>query len=392
MALVEWFEFQMPGKVICAEHCTDGIGLEMDKLSGRRVLLIADDGVVRAGLTGAITDGMESGSAEIFGVFDEVPPNSEVKVVQACYRMSKKVGADSLISLGGGSVIDTAKATAILMVEGGELLDQHSSVYFPSGPMPPHIAVPTTAGTGSESTFNAVISDEEQRLKLVFQSRDLAPATALLDPVMTRTLPPLLTASTGIVALSRCVEAIGSERHQPISDGLALHALKLIHGDLPAAVRDGGNIEARTSLLLASNMAGIASANASAGIVSALSNSCGGRFDVAHGAASAILLPYAMEFNLRCREQEIPARYRTVARTLGAETENDDALTAARKGIDVIRTLSADLGLPGRLSELGIPQDGLQLIAGDAMRDASMFNNPGDCNADEVLELLKEAY
>ncbi len=392
MALVEWFEFQMPGKVICAEHCADSIGLEMDKVNGKRVLVVTDKGVVEAGLTGAITAGMESGSAEIFGVFDGVPPDSEIRVVQACYEMVKKVGADSLISLGGGSVIDTAKAVAILMVEGGELLDQHSSVYFPSGPMPPHIAVPTTAGTGSESTFSAVIADEEQRLKLVFQGRDLAPAVALLDPVMTRTLPPPLTASTGIDALAHCVEAIGSERHQPISDGLALHAVKLIHQNLPSAVRDGGDIEARTALLVAANMGGIAAANTSAGIANALSNSCGCCFDVAHGAANAVLLPYAMEFNLKYEEQEIPSRYQTIAEALGADVKNDDSLAAAKKGIEIIRGLIADLGLPGRLRELGIPEDKLEAIANDSMMDASMFNNPGECTSEEVLQILKAAY
>jgi alcohol dehydrogenase class IV len=391
MALVEWFEFQMPVKVICAEHCTDSIGLEMDKLNGRRVLLVTDGGIVEAGLTSAIADGMESGSAEIFGVFNGVPPNSEVKVVQACYEMAQKVGADSLISLGGGSVMDTAKATSILMVEGGELLDQHSSIYFPSGPMPPHIAVPTTAGTGSESTFSAVISDEEQRLRLVFQGPDLAPATAMLDPVMTRTLPANLTASTGIDTLTHCVEAIGSERHQPISDGLALHALRLLHRNLPEAVRDGGDMEARTAMLLAANMGGIAAANTSAGIVNAVSNSCGGRFDIAHGAASAVLLPYAMEFNLRYKEQETPARYRTIAQAFGVDVEKDDDLTAAKKGIDTIRALIADLGLPGRLRELGIPQDELEAVADDSMTDTSMFNNPGDCTAEELFELLKKA-
>jgi alcohol dehydrogenase class IV len=392
MALVEWFEFQMPGKVICAEHCTDSIGLEMDKLNGRRVLLITDQGVAEAGLTSAIKEGMESGSAELYGIFDGVPPNSEVKVVQACYEMAQKVGADSLISLGGGSVMDTAKATAILMVEGGELLDKHSSVYFPSGPMPPHIAVPTTAGTGSESTFSAVISDQDQRLKLVFQGPDLTPAAAMLDPVMTRTLPPELTASTGIDALAHCVEAIGSERHQPVSDGLALHAAKLIHLNLPEAVRDGGDMEARTAMLVAANMGGVAVANASAGLVNALSNSCGGRFDLSHGSASAVFLPYAMEFNLRYEEQEIPARYRTIAEALGASIEGDDDLKAAKKGIEIIRGLMEELGMPGRLRELGITEEGLEAVAGDAMVDASMFNNPGECTANDVMELLKIAF
>jgi alcohol dehydrogenase class IV len=392
MALVEWFEFQVPGKVICAEHCVDSVGLEMDKVGGSRVLLVTDKGVRGEGLDQAVLEGMESGSAEVFGVFDEVPLNSETRVVQACYEMVKKVGADSLISLGGGSVIDTAKATAILMVEGGELLDHHSAVYFPSGPMPPHIAVPTTAGTGSESTFAAVIADEGQRLKLVFQGLELAPSAAMLDPVMTRTLPPGLTASTGMDALSHCVEAIHSRMHEPISDGLALHGVKLISENLPRAVRDGGDIEARTAMLLAANMGGMAAANALLGIVHAMSNSCGGRFGVAHGAVNAVLLPHAMEFNLRYEEQEIPARYRMIAESLGVDVRTVDDMTSAKKGIEAIRNLVAELGLPVRLRELGMTEDGLEAVARDSMMDSSMFTVSGECDSDEVLEILRKAY
>ncbi len=392
MALVEWFEFQVRGKVICAEHCTDTIGLEMDKAGGTRVLLITDRGVRDAGLDKSVAEGMQSGSAEIFGVLDEVPPNSETSVVQACCDMVRKVGADSLVSLGGGSVMDTAKATAILMVEGGELLDHHSAVYFPSGPMPPHIAVPTTAGTGSESTFAAVIADKEQRLKLVFQGPELTPRVAMLDPVMTATLPPGLTASTGMDALTHFVEAIHSQRHEPISDGLALHAARLISENLPRAARDGGDIEARTGMLVAANMGGMAVANALLGIVHAMSNACGGQFGAAHGATNAVLLPYAMEFNLRYEEQEVPARYRMIAEALGVDVRNDDDLTAANRGIEVIRTLAAELGLPVRLRELGIGEDGLELVAKESMMNGSMFNNPGECECDEILEVLKRAY
>jgi alcohol dehydrogenase class IV len=392
VALVEWFEFQVRGRVVCAEHCVDGIGLEMDRAGGTRVLLVTDGGVREAGLDRAVAEGMQSGSAEVFGVFDEVPPGSEVSAVESCYDMVKKAGADSLISLGGGSVIDTTKATAILMVEGGRLIDHHSAVYFPSGPMPPHIAVPTTAGTGSESTGAAVIADGEQRLKLTFQSPELAPRVSMLDPVMTATLPPGLTASTGMDALTHCVEAIHSRRHEPISDGLALQAIRLISVNLPRAVRDGSDIEARTGMLLAANMGGMAVANAQPGIVQAMSNACGGRFGAEHGATSSVLLPYAMEFNLSLGGQEVQARYRSVAEALGVDVREDDDLTAANRAIEAIRDFAAELGLPVRLRELGIPGDRLEPAAGDSMREGSMFNNPGECESEEVLEVLKRAY
>ncbi|MBU4301745.1 MAG: iron-containing alcohol dehydrogenase, partial [Actinobacteria bacterium] len=297
--LVEWFEFQVPGKVICAEHCVDSIGGEMDNVGGSKVLVVTDEGVQNAGLTQTVIDGVDSGSAEVVGVFDQVPPNSEIQVVQNCYDKVKESGADCLVSVGGGSVIDTAKAVTILMVEAGDLLDHQSAVYIPSGPMPPHISVPTTAGTGSESTFAAVIADHEQKMKLIFQGAELAPTIAMLDPFVTTTLPPGLTASTGMDALTHCIEALHSEMHEPICDGLALHGIRLISQYIARATADGGDIEARTYMLIAANMGGIAFANAFVGIIHAMAHSLGGHFGTPHGVANAILLPCGMEFNLR---------------------------------------------------------------------------------------------
>jgi len=391
MAMVEWFEFQVPGKVICAEHCVDSIGTEMDKVGGSKVLLVTDVGVEKAGLCQLIMEGMESGTGEIVGTFNEVPPNSEVKIVEKCYAMAKEKGADSLISVGGGSVIDTAKGTTLLMVEGGELLDHQSAVYTPSGPMPAHIAVPTTAGTGSESTFAAVIADHEQMMKLIFQGPELAPTVAMLDPIMTKTLPPHLTASTGMDALTHCIEALHSEMHEPICDGLALYAIKLIKDYLVRSVKDGGDIEARTYMLISANMGGVAFANAFVGIIHAMAHSVGGKFGVPHGVANAILLPYGMEFNLRYVEEGVPEKYKMVAEALGIDVSKDDDVTAARKAIEYLKNLTVEIGLPQKLSEVGVPEDGLEAVTDDAMIDGSMFNNPGEPEFEEVADLFKQA-
>lgn len=390
MPLVEWFEFQVPGKVICAEECVGSIGVELIKVGGSKPLIVTDPGVEKAGLTKNVIEGLESGGAQHAGIFDQVPPNSEIKVVHRCYDMIKETGADSLISVGGGSVIDTAKAAAILMVEGGDLLDHQSAIYIPSGPMPAHIAVPTTAGTGSESTFAAVIADEEQKLKLIFQGPDMAPTVAMLDPHMTKTLPPGLTASTGMDALTHCIEALHSEMHEPICDALSLHGVKLISEYLPRAFDDGGDIEARTYMMIAANMGGIAFANAFVGIVHAMAHSLGGRFGVPHGIANAVLLPYGMAFNLQY--EEIPGFYKNVAESMGLDVSGDDELTAARKSIDFVKELIPRLKLPEKLSEVGVPEDGLEAVADDAMLDGSMFNNPGEPEMEEVLDLFRRAF
>lgn len=390
--LVEWFEFQVPGKVICALQCVDSIGAEMDNIGGSKVLVVTDEGVENAGLTGKVIDGIDSGSAEVVGVFNGIPPNSEVQVVQRCYDKAKEAGADCLVSVGGGSVMDTAKATAILMVESGDLLDHQSAVYTPSSPMPPHIAVPTTAGTGSESTFAAVIADHEQELKLIFQAPEMAPNVAMLDPLLTTTLPPGLTASTGMDALTHCIEALHSEMHEPICDGLALHGIRLITSYIARATADGGDVDARTYMLIAANMGGVAFANAFVGIVHAMAHSIGGHFGTPHGVANAILLPYGMEFNLQYVDEGIPASYRRVAEAIGLDVASDDDDTASRKAIDWLKELTVEIGLPQRLREVGVPEDGLEAATSDAMIDGCMFNNPGDPEEEEVLELFKKAF
>jgi len=392
MALVEWFEFQVPGKVICAEHSVTSIGTELDKIGAKKVLVVTDEGVKKAGLVELVEEGMESGTAQIAGIFDEVPPNSEVKIVHRCYEMAKEVGADALVSVGGGSSIDTAKATAILMCEGGNLLDHQSAVYVPSGKLPPHIAVPTTAGTGSESTFAAVIADEEQKLKLIFQGPDLAPTIAMLDPVMTKTLPPHLTASTGMDALTHCIEAMHSEMHEPICDGLALHAMRLISHNILKATKNGEDIEARMYMLIAANMGGIAFANAFVGIVHAMAHAAGGRFGVPHGVANSILLPYGLEYNIKFNPDLVLPEYRMAAEALGIDVRESSDEEAAEKLVDYIRNLTVELNLPQRLSEVGVPEDGLEGVAEDAMLDGSMFNNPGEPLLEDVLEVLRKAY
>ncbi len=392
MAFVEWFEFQVPGRIICSEHCVDSVGLEVNRAGGSRVMIVTDENVQRAGLVGAVVEGMESGSVEVMGIFNQVPRGSELKTVQACYDHARKLNVDCLVSVGGGSVIDTAKATTILMVEGGELLNHHGFVYMPSSPLPPHIAVPTTSGTGAEVTYSAFITDEEQKLKLLFRGPGLAPDIVLLDPVMTKTMPAALTASTGMDALSHCIEALYSKMREPICDGLASHAISLIKRDLPAAFAEGDDLEARTSMAIAANMGGICIANVFFGVVHALSHALGGRFGIPHGELNAVLLPYGMELNLQCVAEDIPARYRLIAEGLGLDVTGKEDMAAAELAVEGVRELRASLGLPARLEELGVPRDGLEAVAADAMREAAMSNNPGECTVEDLLGLLERAY
>lgn len=392
MAFVEWFEFQVPGRIICSEHSVASAGLEVNRAGGSRVMIVTDENVQRAGLVETVVEGMESGSVDVMGIFNQVPRGSEIRAVQACYETAVKLDVDCLVSVGGGSVIDTAKAATILMVEGGELLDHHGFVYMPSGPLPPHVAVPTTAGTGAEVTYTASIRDEDQKLKLLFRGPALAPDIALIDPAMSKTMPPSLTAGTGMDALSHCVEALYSRMREPICDGIALHAIRLIARDLPAACADGGDMEARTSMALAANMGGICVANAFLGVVHALSHALGGRYGLPHGELNAVLLPHGMELNLDCEAEEIPARLRLVAEAMGLDVTGEDDRHAARVAAEAVRELRSSLGLPGTLGELGVPAGGLRAAASDATREAAMSNNPGSFGSEDLLHLLKLAH
>ncbi len=388
MALMEYFEYQVMGKIIFGADYVDSMGMEIDRLGMKRPLIVTDQILEEIGLSGRVWNAVESSSAEVAGVFKEVPPNSEVKVIREAYEMALDQEADSIITVGGGSVIDTGKGLAILMSEGGELLDHQSAFFIPTGKLPFHISIPTTAGTGSESTFAAVIKDNEQEIKLIFQGPEIAPSVAVLDPTMTKSLPPQLTAATGMDALTHAIESLHSQMAEPITDGISLHAIRLIINNIRKATENGDDLEARSYMLIAANQAGVAFANAFVGAVHAMAHSLGGRFGVPHGLANSILLPYVMEYNL----ESVPHIYAQIAEALGADVRGDDDITAARKGIDIITQLTKDLGLTQKLSEVNVPREGLTTVAEDSMIDGCMLNNPREAEMEEIEELFEKAY
>jgi len=340
-----------------------------------------------AGLALKVIDGLTGSGVTVGGIFDDVPPNSEVQVVERGAEIAAAAGCDMLIALGGGSVMDTAKGMNVLLSEGGSLLDYEGAGLI-THPLRPFIAIPTTAGTGSEVTIAAVIRDEAQGLKLEFNSPFMMPDLAILDPELTVSLPPGLTAATGMDALTHAIESVISTGSQPLSDALAIGAIKLIAANLRQAVAHGDDLEARGNMLLAANMAGIAFSNALLGIVHAMAHPCGGRYGVPHGIANSILLPYGMEYNLpACAD-----RLAEVAAALGVDTRGMDDEAAALAGIAAVRQLAADCGLPARLSEVGVPRDGLAQLAADSQGDAMMMTNPLYAGEEEVLALYEAAY
>ena len=387
MPLPEYFQFQCRTKVIFGAGTIKELPNEIKLLGSKRAFIITDIIVRNLDFFKKIEDILKSSKVKLVGIFDEVPVNSDIEACNKGYKMVREKESDILIAVGGGSVIDTAKGMNLLLSEGGDLMEDHQGAYLLERPLKNLIAIPTTAGTGSELTFAAVIRDSNQKLKISFISPYISPNIAILDPEVTISCPPELTASTGMDALSHAVESIHSLQNEPITDALAIHAIKLIGGNLREAVNNGENIEARGNMLIAANMAGLAFTNALVGCVHAMAHALGGYYDVPHGIANSILLPCGIKYNL-----DYCNRYALVAKAFGINIEGLTKKEASRKAIDVVLKLTKDCGMPQKLREVGVKEEGLNKIAEISMYDGSMLNNPREAKVEEIEELLRKAY
>lgn len=382
----EFFEFALNARILYKAGMAREIDSEIARLGGTKVLIVADQGVVKAGLLKPILEGLEH-AVEVVGVYDEVPANSSVAVVERGAALAAEKGADMLVAVGGGSPIDTAKCMRILMKHGGALLD-YQGYNILEEHLIPMVAIPTTAGTGSEVTNWAVILDEEQDLKVAFSSPFLVPEVAILDPEMTLTLPPRLTAATGLDALTHAIESYVSSDSNPLSDALALYAIESIHQNLRTAVNQGDDLEARGAMLIASCMGGVAFNNGFVGAAHALAHSIGGKYHVHHGTANAIFLPYVMDFNREVR----PDHFVRIAAAMGVDVRGMSQDAAIDAGIAAVRSLMEDCGLPMRLRDVDVPDDNLAEIAEMSLADAAIFTNPRPADDEDLMAILKAAY
>ncbi|GIV88423.1 MAG: alcohol dehydrogenase [Chloroflexus sp.] len=381
-----FFEFSLGTRVLYQIGLAAELGQVISNaLPQRRAFIVADKGVIKAGLLEPIKTGISP--VEIVGLFDDVPANSSVAKVAEGAAAARDAGADLIIAVGGGSPIDTAKGIRILLTLGGTIPDYEGYNVIDT-PLTPLVAIPTTAGTGSEVTPIAVILDETDQRKISIVSRYLTPDLAILDPLMTRTLPPHLTAATGMDALSHAIETYVSTENNPFSDSLALAAIDIIANYLRDAVHDGTNMEARSQLLIAATMAGIACGNSLFGVVHALSHAVGGKFPVHHGTANAIFLPPGMRFN----SEVAPERYVRIARAMGVNVGGRNNAEVIADGITAVHTLTADCGLPTRLRDVGVPREALPELAELAAVEPAIFNNPRPATPEQLLAMLEEVW
>ncbi|MDQ7793285.1 MAG: iron-containing alcohol dehydrogenase [bacterium] len=366
---MEFSEFQVPTRVVAGRGLSTSIDIELQREGLTRGLLLTDAGVR------PLADRVRrAAGSRVVGVYDAITPNSSVEQVEEAARLARELEADFLLAVGGGSVLDTAKAAALVFTEGGRLLD-HQGVNVLARPLLPVAAVPTTAGTGSEVSIYAVVRDENTGTKVSFISEHLAPALAVLDPVLTLGLPPGLTAATGLDALTHALEAFLSVKAGPLSDALALAAARTVLRELPRAVVDGSNLEARWRMLTASCLAGMAFSWAMVGCVHAMAHACGGLREVPHGLANAILLPHGLEYNRPAAGD----RFGILGEWMGADP------------VEAVRSLAERIALPTRLREVGVEEADLAALAELAMLDGSIYANPREATAEEIEAVLRAA-
>ncbi len=291
------FRFYNPVKIISGENALDSLGYELKQLGAKRPLIITDQGVAAAGLIALVTAALAKAEIPAEVLYDRVPPDSSPQIVDQAAGVYREHGCDCIVSVGGGSVIDTGKALNIVVTEDADSLAQLKGVKLRK-PMRPFIVIPTTSGTGSEVTYAAMIMDVAKKQKMLFASYLLFPKTAILDPRMTVSLPMLTTAATAMDAMTHAIEACICKPRNPFSHAHSIEAIKLIGKYLPTVMNNPDDREARFYLANAACMAGAAFSNSGVGLIHALGHALGGVCQVPHGIAMNIMLPYGLEFNL----------------------------------------------------------------------------------------------
>lgn len=375
------FVFACPTRVTFGAGSVSEIGPEADRLGIQRALVVSDR--VLAEKSNAVKRVEAVLGRRLAATFLDVPPDSGVEVVMAGYKAATEAKADGVISVGGGSVIDTAKGICILIREGGHLRDYEGFQNL-TRKAAPHIVVPTTAGTGSEVTYVAVIKDEAQHRKLLFGDYNILPDAAILDPELTLGLPPFLTAATGMDAVSHALEAMHSMQREPIADALALHAIRLLKEAIPRCLAEPADIAARGAQLLAATMAGAAFSNAQVGLVHAMSHTVGARFGIHHGLANSICMPHVIRFNAT----ECEDVYRDIALAFGLSRE-----ATAEDLASAIFNFAKSLGLPTSLREVEVPRDAIPDLAEATLYDGSLVYNPKPISeAAEIIPVWEAAW
>ena len=368
------------------------LGFEMGNLGGTKVVLYTDNGLVQAGVTEMVIEAIKASSLELVGVYDKIVQDARLDLINEGTALYRKCGADCMVSIGGGSVMDTAKAINILIGKGLDdftPLAEQVGLFDDAEPLPPHIAFPTTAGTGAEVSLGMVVLNDVVKAKITVGHPYCAPDIAMLDPELMVKLPPKITAFTAMDAMTHAIEAITTSNANPISDGLGLHAIRIIMTYLPEVMKNSENVEARGYLLIASSMAGVSMVNAFLGAVHSTAHALGALYGIPHGLANSIMLPHVMSFNL----EENPTRFVLIADAMGVKIDGMTPEQAAKAAVQALKDLQKSIGLTQTLKDFGVPDDreALQPMIDLAMGDAQTPYNLRYLEEDDVYNLYSKA-
>jgi alcohol dehydrogenase len=382
------FSFTLPTRIEFGDGASAGAGTEAKGLGGTCALLVTDPGVRSAGVVDPVLASLEEAGLDVV-VFDHIAPNPRDTSITAGVALAKSERCDVVVAVGGGSAMDTAKCITVIQANGGVIRDYESTPdcwFKVPGPCTPLVTIPTTAGTGSEVTMFAVVTDLETHVKWNVGDPKMAPRVALVDPSLTLSLPPAVTAATGMDALTHAIEAYTVICAEPLSDALALEAIRLIARSLRTAYANGANGEARCDMMLASMLAGLAFSNGDCGAVHGMAESIGGVYDTPHGVANAIYLPVLMEYNVIA----VPTKFAVIASAMGENIDGLSPMAAARRAIVAVRELAADLRIP-TAHQVGVRDEDLPMLAERAMENLSTPDNPRTMSVADYLELFQIA-
>lgn len=379
------YKFFMPAISLMGADCLKDAGDQVGELGFKKALIVTDKVLGQIGIVKKVTDVLDNKNIE-YAIYDETKPNPTVKNVNDGLALLKEKECDFVISLGGGSAHDCAKGIALLATNGGEIKD-YEGVDKSKKPQLPMVGINTTAGTGSEMTLFAIITDEERHIKMALVDKHLTPIIAVNDPMLMLAMPKSLTAATGMDALTHAIEAYVSTSATPIIDACAEKAIELISNYLVNAVENGQDVEARDMMAYAEYLAGMAFNNASLGYVHAMAHQLGGFYNLPHGVCNAILLPHVQEYN----KATSASRLAKIAKIMGGNIEGLTDEQGADLCIDMIKSLSQTIGIPEGLGVLGVKESDFETLATNALNDACSLTNPRKGNLEEVIAIFKKA-
>ncbi len=372
--------FQSPERLLFGWGSVEKSGEEALRYGTKAMLVSGKTSSRASGALDAVCASLKSAGIAVT-LFCEAESDPSVRTITAGTALAREIGAEVIIALGGGSPLDAGKAIGLMAANDGNITNYEKTA--PTKPGLPVIAIPTTAGTGSEVTKFVVITDTERKVKMLISTPFLIPRVALLDPQLTLSIPSAYTAGPGMDALTHAIEAFQSSLASPTTDVFALSAIRLIGGHLVKATLNGANIEARTAMLLGQMHAGLAFGNASVALVHAMSRPLGAHFGIPHGQANAILLPWVMKYN----RPACPEKFVRIAEALGCEVKGLSLRESSQLAVDTVREIYADTGLPLTLAELGVPADALPQLAKDASQSGSVLFNPRKPTLSEIEQL-----